>query len=103
MQKETRFKIKVLKKLKKLPRSWWYKTVAVSVAGIPDVIGCLNGMFVALELKPENRAPTLLQSFVLAKIREAGGYARVLHPENLEDVLHDLQSLVDDPQLPDAS
>ena len=92
-QPETRFTQKVQSELRKIPGIWFYKNVAVSVAGIPDIIGCLNGLFFALELKvPPNKATTL-QLHVIRKIRDSGGYVEVVTPANLHTVLAELQRL----------
>lgn len=53
-------------------------------AGIPDLLCCIRGKFVALELKTEKGKPTVLQKFNLFKIQESGGYARVLRPSEFE-------------------
>lgn len=53
-------------------------------AGIPDLLCCINGKFVALELKTEKGRATVLQKLNIFKIQEAGGYARVLRPSEFE-------------------
>ncbi len=53
-------------------------------AGIPDLLCCIKGKFVALELKTEKGTATVLQKYNLFKIQEAGGYARVLRPSEFE-------------------
>lgn len=93
MQKETRFKTRIRPILETLPRSWWLKTQLLALCGIPDFIGCVQGRFVALELKTEKGKATKLQEWVLQKIRHAGGYAAVVTPENFAEVLQDLQQL----------
>jgi hypothetical protein len=45
------------------------------VAGIPDIVACLRGRFVAFEVKTESGRLTELQRITLAKIRAAGGVA----------------------------
>lgn len=53
-------------------------------AGIPDLLCCIRGKFVALELKTEKGRPSVLQKFNIYKIQESGGYARVLRPSEFE-------------------
>ncbi|MBP2655621.1 MAG: hypothetical protein H6Q73_3190 [Firmicutes bacterium] len=53
-------------------------------AGIPDLLCCIRGKFVALELKTEKGRATVLQKYNLFKIQDAGGYARVLRPAEFE-------------------
>ena len=47
-------------------------------AGIPDIICCLNGKFIAFEVKTDKGKTTVLQEITLRKIRRAGGYAEVV-------------------------
>ncbi len=94
---ETKFKERVLPLLRTLPHSWWFKTQMIALRGIPDIIGCLNGTFVALELKYEDDhekgelAP--LQGYILRKIIEAGGLALECTPENWPETLAVLQKI----------
>lgn len=48
------------------------------VAGLPDIILCLNGRFIALEVKTEKGKVSVLQEITLKKIRNAGGIAEVV-------------------------
>ena len=64
--------------------------------GIPDIIGCVNGQYVALEVKrSESEANkqtgrTVLQRHTINKIRKVGGYATFIYPLNAGEVLADL-------------
>lgn len=93
MQPETRFKTRIRPLLNALPCSWWVKTQFMALSGIPDFLGCVAGRFVALELKTTGKKATKLQGWVLAKIRDAGGYAEVVTPENWEKVYSELRAL----------
>jgi hypothetical protein len=53
-------------------------------AGIPDIICCLKGSVIALEVKTENGKTTVLQEVTLRKIRKAGGRAEVVR--SVDDV-----------------
>lgn len=100
-QPETKFKEKVLPLLRALPNSWFVKTQLVAVLGIPDLLGCLNGKFVALELKRNStEAKRLtgrvrLQGHILLSIRNAGGYAEFCYPENWEAIYKELSNIAD--------
>ena len=49
-------------------------------AGLPDIIGCYRGQFVAFEVKrDEHEKATTLQLFYLERISRAGGTARLIH------------------------
>ena len=53
--------------------------------GVPDLLVCVQGSFMAIELKSENGRPTELQLWNIEKIKEAGGYAFVLYPHQFEE------------------
>jgi Holliday junction resolvase len=41
--------------------------------GIPDILGCLNGRFIAIEVKRPKATPRKIQKVTLRKIERAGG------------------------------
>lgn len=49
--------------------------------GVPDLLCCIAGRFVAVEVKAEGGRPTRLQEVTVQKIRDAGGMAMILYPE----------------------
>jgi len=55
----------------------------VGIRGTPDFLLCINGNFVAIELKVE-AALEHLQEYKLGLISEAGGIGIVVTPENWE-------------------
>lgn len=49
------------------------------LAGIPDIIGCYRGRFIAFEVKREaGMVPTRIQLYQMKKIRAAGGFATLI-------------------------
>lgn len=65
-------------------------------AGIPDIICCINGHFLAIECKAGKGMPTALQARELDRIRTAKGEAVVLredHRTELIDIIIRLQGL----------
>lgn len=55
-----------------------------SQVGIPDLLICYKGKFIALELKSEKGKPSPLQLRNIDLIKAAGGDARVLYPKDFE-------------------
>lgn len=53
-------------------------------AGIPDIICCCEGMFLAIEVKSSKGKPSLLQLKKLKDIDDAWGFAILLYPECFE-------------------
>ena len=56
-------------------------------SGVPDIVGCINGRFFAVECKAGNNKPTALQEREMNAIRAAGGVALVINETNIGDVL----------------
>lgn len=90
---ETKFKLRIRTKLNAIPNSFWTKVQQVTLRGTPDFVGCINGTFVALELKVGDNKADPLQAYYLKQIKGAGGIALVLTPENEFDVFHILGEL----------
>ena len=55
-------------------------------SGIPDIIGCKNGKFIAIECKAGNGKTTALQERELNMIADAGGFTFVAREDNLEEM-----------------
>ena len=53
-------------------------------AGIPDIIACAWGQYLAIECKAGKGKPTELQLRELRKIREANGVAFIVNESNVE-------------------
>jgi len=51
-------------------------------SGVPDIVVCHRGRFLAVECKAGNNKPTALQEAEMAKIRAAGGDALVVWEDN---------------------
>lgn len=99
-QPETLFKKKVQKDLDKLPNTWHFKADNRALRGIPDMILCVNGLFIGIELKKDmagmtNNAPRhKLQRWVRTEIRTKGkGISFVAYPEIWPDILAKIKLL----------
>jgi hypothetical protein len=55
-------------------------------AGIPDIVGCYNGQFVAFECKAGKNIPTALQEREIRNIQAAKGWAFVITELNVDHV-----------------
>ncbi len=67
----------IMRLLKKTPNCFAWKEHGglYGVAGIPDIVACINGRFVAFEVKTESGKLTKLQEITMQKINEAQGRA----------------------------
>jgi len=81
-------------RLKLLPNCVVMSIQQTSIRGTPDILMCLNGRFVALELKRSSTAPaTELQRYNIQKLDEAGGFAKICYPENFEEIFEQLKEI----------
>lgn len=90
MKDETKFKVKILARLKEIPGLWYTKVQMVSVRGVPDILICYKGQFIAMELKTDSGKLDPLQGHVLKNIAKAGGTAIVVTPHNVKDVFREV-------------
>jgi len=78
--KESEFIKDISKYLKTIKGLFFWKEHGgmYGTAGIPDLIVCYKGRFIAFECKVGNNGPTILQSVTIKQIIAAGGYAMVV-------------------------
>lgn len=69
---------------------WVLKTWSNGIQreGVPDLLVCVNGWFVGVELKAANGKPSALQLWNIEQIRAADGIAIVLYPDQFENFKH---------------
>ena len=61
-------------------------------AGVPDLICCYKGRFIALEVKAPDGKPTALQDATIRRITGAGGIARIVRSlEEVKDIITELK------------
>lgn len=60
-------------------------------AGIPDIICCFGGRFIAIECKAGKGVTTALQDKELTAIRTAGGMTMVVNETNIQELKEKLQ------------
>lgn len=73
---ESQLKKKVMIRLPIVFGGWWHKTHGGPFQrGLPDIIGCVKGRFIAVELKAPGREGrvTKLQMHILNQIHNSGG------------------------------
>lgn len=92
--KEQAVQKKIIKYLESLG-AWTVKTITTNKRGTPDVLACLDGRFIAIEVKAPGKMSTVseLQQFQLDKIAATGGIA--IAADDLEKVKEILRKVVD--------
>lgn len=95
MAAEKIFENEIKKFLNKLPNTWYFKVWSgpYSKSGIPDIIACVNGHFVALEVKAENGKASDLQKRNVRLINECNGKAYIVYPKDFEKLKESLIEL----------
>lgn len=90
---EKNFENKIKKHLQSLG-IWYVKYFAnrMTKVGVPDILACVNGYFVAIEVKAQNGRPAPLQIHNRDAIRHSGGIAIIVYPDQWED----FKLLIDD-------
>lgn len=90
---ESVFVARVTKKLKTLSGIYVLKTQEVGRAGVPDLLICYKGRFIAWEAKVGKNTTTPIQDYVLESISSAGGISRVVTPETFEEAFAEIAAL----------
>jgi hypothetical protein len=89
---ETKFKEKVIKDLRTLKPIWFSKIQQVAIRGIPDILLCIRGNFIAIELKVDAEL-TELQHYNLVNIQKAGGWSYDVTPKNWKQIFQKLKEI----------
>ena len=83
---EAQFQTKVIKFLQE-QGIWFVKYWGggrFTRAGVPDIICCVHGLFVAIELKTDHGRVSKLQSYNIKQINASGGVGIVLRPKQFK-------------------
>lgn len=85
--KESALKKKLIKRMyKEFSPAWGYCPSDRFSDGISDVIMCIGGLFVAVELKrPENKKRDDLQIYTVGQVISAGGFA--ILSDDIEEII----------------
>ena len=75
--------------------AWWVKYFANrnTKSGIPDILACVNGEFLAIEVKSDTGHPSELQLHHVDNIRNAGGLAFIVYPSGFDQLLNIVERL----------
>jgi Holliday junction resolvase len=87
MTPEAKVKKKVVDVIKKYGAYYFFPaTGGYGRSGVPDIVCCYRGVFIAIECKAGNNKPTPLQEAEMDKIRKAQGFVLVVNETNISDV-----------------
>ena len=95
--KEKKVKNQVVAILKKHNAYYFFPaTFGMGRSGVPDIVCCINGKFLAIECKAGDNKPTALQERELNLIHKAGGIAIVVNELGVASLDTVLRSGYDD-------
>ena len=92
MAAEKNFENRIKKYIEK-KNGWYVKFFAnaYTKSGIPDILCCLNGRFLGIEVKQEIGKPSELQEFHLQEINKRNGVGILAYPSGFDE----LKSIMD--------
>lgn len=93
MAEESRLQSKVIDWLK-YRGIYHFKVIGANKRGVPDLIACIDGRFVAMEFKSSHGTQSKLQKLHQQKIEEDGGLYLLVNPSNLTHSLNIIQSIL---------
>ena len=87
MTPEAKVKKQVTRQLDAMGAYYFYPvTGGYGRSGVPDIVGCYQGLFFGIECKAGTNKPTPLQAKNLKDIRKAGGMDMVINEDNIGSV-----------------
>jgi Holliday junction resolvase len=93
---EKAVKAKVVKILRDMGIYYFFPvTGGFGRSGVPDIVGCYEGRFIAIECKAGGNHVTALQEREMARIKQAGGMPFVIRETTVDDlqaVLNELKT-----------
>lgn len=85
-----------IKKFIKSVGGWWVKFHgnAFTRDGVPDLLCCVNGYFLAIEVKGDGGEPSELQLHEIEEIKKAGGIALASYPDDFKELKELIRGLL---------
>lgn len=79
---------------------WFCKYFAngYTKSGVPDILACVGGKFVGIEVKAADGKPSALQIKNQELIQKAGGLSYILYPDDFEAFKLDMLNLLEQQQ-----
>lgn len=62
--------------------------------GVPDILGTVNGYFIAIEVKAPNGTPSELQKYNVNEINNCKGFAVIVNPDQFEELQYMIYCLM---------
>lgn len=81
-----------------IPIKGWFVKIwggGMQKEGIPDILLCVNGIFISLELKSKNGRPSELQKKNTKMVNESKGIGIILYPDGFKDFQNIIKGVLD--------
>ena len=65
-----------------------------TINGVPDMLIDIGGTIMYLELKATKGRPSKVQEYIVNQINNYGGYAKIVYPQDWEDVRDDIKRVI---------
>lgn len=100
MAAEKNFENRIKKYIEK-NNGWYVKFFAnaYTKSGIPDILCCLNGRFLGIEVKQESGKPSELQEFHLQEINKIKGLGILAYPSGFDELKEIIDMVGEDNQI----
>lgn len=93
MTEEKALQARILRYLSERPNTFVFKVIQANVNGIPDIIACVNGSFLAIEVKSETGKVTPLQEHTLKLLKNVKAITFVARPSNWHELINKIGEL----------
>lgn len=70
-----------------------YNASGISKVGVPDLIVCVKGNFLGIEVKKEKGTISHIQQWNINKIRQSGGHSICIKPSDFDEFKSNLYNL----------
>ena len=71
-----------------------YFANAFTSVGIPDILACVKGLFVGIEVKTDKGIVSEVQKYQGREIQKSGGKWFVVRPSNFNDFKQDIEKII---------
>lgn len=70
-----------------------FKVTSANTNGVPDIVACLHGNFIGIEVKAENGHLSAVQDYNHKRIRNSGGVIFLVRPNSFEQFKKQIEKI----------
>ena len=76
-----------------------YFANAFTSVGIPDILACVKGLFIGIEVKTDKGIVSEVQKYQGREIQKSGGKWFVVRPSNFDDFKQDIEKMIGEDEM----